>query len=135
MAKRYEPPKQGRFGQFFDSVFLMVLVFLSLGAPLLLQREEAAEAPAAQEQQAAAPAATWDELKQNPTQQAQWERLGYTAATAKPIVEHRFDYTIEPVPLIVTIVVIVAYFLFLLRWSDREYKDVIGERFGKHDES
>lgn len=134
MAQRYEPPKQGRFGQFFDSVFLMVLVFLSLGAPLLLQQKAAPEAPSAEEQ-AAKPAVTWEALNQNPTAKAQWERLGYTAETAKPIVENRFDYTIEPGALIITIVVIVGYFLLLLRWSDREYKQVIGERFGNNGKS
>jgi hypothetical protein len=128
MANRYEPPKQKGIGQFVDSVFLLVLVYLSLLAPLLLAGKPAHQPPPAQEQaQAAAP--TWENLQQNEVQAAQWQKLGYTPETAKPIIEDRFDYTIKPFDLILTIVVILGYFLFLFRWSNREYKEVIAERF------
>ena len=132
MAQRYEPPKQGRAGQLFDSVFLMVLVFIALGAPIWFKAKptEAPAPDAAQAAQATAPAVTWQDLKQSTAQQAQWEKLGYTPESAKPIVENRFDYTIDPLALIVTALVILVYFVFVFRWSDREYKQVLSERFG-----
>ncbi len=134
MAQRYDPPKQGGGGQFFDSVFLMVLVFIALGAPVWLKAKPA-EAPPAQEaaqaEQAKPPAVTWDDLKQSPLQRAQWEKLGHTPETAKPIIENRFDYTIDPMALIITALVIVVYFVFVFRWSDREYRQVLNERFGQ----
>lgn len=136
MSDRYQPPRQGGAGQFVDSIFLMVLVFICLLAPVFLARDHSAAAPGAGETQAAAgeqaPAAavTWASLGQTPVQAQQWEKLGHTPETAKPIVENRFDYTIEPVPLAITALVIVGYFVLMLRWSDREYREVIRERFG-----
>jgi hypothetical protein len=128
---RYQPPRQSGIGQLLDSLFIMVLVFLSLLAPVLMKKEAPAPEPAPdQAQQAPAPAVTWDELKQNQVARAQWEKLGHTPETAKPIVESRFDYSIEPVSLIVTIAVILAYFIFVFRISEREYRQVIAERFG-----
>ena len=46
MKKNYVPPKQGWFGQIFDSIFILALVFASLLIPLLLKTEAAAEAVA-----------------------------------------------------------------------------------------
>lgn len=133
MANPYQPPKQKGIGQFIDSIFLLVLVYLALFTPLLLKGKPAAapepSTQAAQQGQQQAPAVTWQDLKQNAVQQAQWEKLGYTPETAKPIVENRFDYSIKPIPLIATILVIVGYFFFVLRISDKEYRQVIAERF------
>jgi hypothetical protein len=132
VSARYQPPRQGGVGQLVDSLFLMVLVFICLLAPVFLARDHAATAPAeeAAVDAPAAPAPTWESLNQTPVQAQQWEKLGYTPETAKPIVENRFDYTVEPVPLAVTALVIVGYFVLMLRWSDREYREVIRERFG-----
>jgi Ca2+/H+ antiporter len=125
MSKRYEPPVQSGAGQFFDSLVVLVLVYVSLMAPLLFKGATGAPADAADK-----PPVTWESLKQTPAMVEQWERLGVDPKTAEPMVTNRFDYTIEPVSLIVTIVVIVGYFIFLLRTSDREYREVIRERFG-----
>jgi hypothetical protein len=46
------------------------------------------------------------------------------------MVANRFDYTIEPLSLLLTVAVLVGYFVFVLRTSDREYREVIRERFG-----
>lgn len=127
MAQKYVPPKQKRIGQIIDSLFLLVLVYLSLFMPLLLNK------PAAESEQAAAKTETpptWEALGQNPTMRAQWEKLGYNPEKAKPIISNKFDYSIEPLSLIATIAVMVGYFLFVLRVSDREYKQVIAEKFG-----
>jgi hypothetical protein len=128
MKKQYVPPVQKGFGQFVDSIFLLVLVYLSLLAPLLMKTPETQAA--AQDSQVAV---TWQDLKQEPTMAAQWQKLGYDAAKAKPIVNSKFDYTIEPVSLILTIAVIIGYFIFVLRVSDKEYREVIAEKFDRAD--
>ena len=40
MENIYIPPKQRWFGQAFDSIFILVLVYASLMAPLFLESEE-----------------------------------------------------------------------------------------------
>ena len=124
MRQAYRPPVQGGFGQFVDSIVLLVLVGLSLLAPLLFGSAES-EAAKAHE----APP-TWESLGQNPTMQAQWQKLGYDAEKAAPIVQKKFDYEIEPLSLGLTVAVIAGYFFFMLRVSDRQYREVINERFG-----
>ena len=127
MRTPYEPPRQSGTGQFVDAIFILILVYASLLAPLLLKSETAVQAPA-EAIQAAAP--TWESLKQNAAQAAQWEKLGIDPAGAKPMVEKRFDYTIDPIWLIATIVVILGYFLLVVMISEKEYKQVIAEKFG-----
>lgn len=124
MARKYVPPVQKGFGQFLDCLFLLVLVYLSLLAPLLLKTPETA----ATAEQDKAPV-TWQQLDQNATMEAQWQKLGYDAEKAKPIVTNKFDYSIEPISLILTVVVILGYFIFVLRISDKEYREVIAEKF------
>lgn len=125
---RYEPPKQSGAGQVFDSVILLLLVYLALLAPILLQPKPT---EVAAEEQKVTEAPTWQSLKQNEAQAKQWEKLGHTPESAKPMIEHRFDYTINYGTLAVTILVIVGYFLLVMRVSDREYREVIRERFGE----
>lgn len=124
---RYEPPQQGRAGQLFDTVFVVALVYLVLFAPLVLGLTgggtyllEVAET-------------SWEALGQNAVMQAQWEKLGHTAESASEIITKRFDYTINPIALILTGLVVVAYFWLVVRLSDKEYREVIAERFGPHD--
>ena len=125
MNKAYEPPVQSGAGQFLDSLVVLVLVYASLMAPLLFK--EAAEAPA---DAADKPAVTWESLNQTPVMVEQWTKLGVDIKAAEPMITNRHDYTIEPVSLLLTVVVIVGYFVFVLRTSDREYREVIRERFG-----
>lgn len=124
MAADYVPPVQKGFGQLVDSLFLLVLVYCSLLAPLLLKApDKPVQAESVKTQ------VSWHELGQNPAMQAQWEKLGYDAERAKPIITSRFDYQIEPVSLVVTVLVIVGYFAFVLIVSARQYRQVIAERF------
>ena len=58
---------------------------------------------------------SWEKLGQNPTMQAQWEKLGYTKETAADIITQPFDYTIDTAGVVVTGMVIVGYFFFC--WS------------------
>ena len=127
MASEYVPPVQKGFGQLVDSLFLLVLVYCSLLAPLLLKAPDKQPDQA----QAAATQVSWQTLGQNPTMQAQWQKLGYDAAQAKPIITTKFDYVVDPGSLIVTALVIVGYFVFVLRVSDRQYRQVIAEKFGE----
>lgn len=125
---RYEPPTQSRWGQWVDAAVLLLLVFGALYAPVLLGWTS----PAARTQSAGVP--TWVTLHQSPAMVAQWEKLGYTAQTAAPLINSRFDYTVDPWGLGATALVLVAYFAMLLVYSDRQYRDVIREHFGERTE-
>lgn len=130
MKKVYTPPNQKPFGQMFDSLFILVLVYASLMLPLLFQG--GASHVAAEETAAAAEVApvTWASLGQNEIQQAQWVKLGYEPETAAELINDRFDYTIDPLMLIITILVVGGYFVFMLKTSEKEYREVIAEKFG-----
>lgn len=123
MMKRYEPPKQSGAGQFFDAVFLLLLVYATLFTPLILGLTGGATVTVAPE------TITWETLGQNETMQAQWEKLGYTAESAAELITTRFDYSINPLTLILTAAVIIGYFVFMVRVSEKEYREVIRERF------
>jgi hypothetical protein len=139
MAQKYNPPKQSGLGQFIDSFFLMALVYAALLLPILLgltggetetvvpdgvTRIEANDGSVIWE------GLTWEALGQNPTMQAQWEKLGYDVETAADIITTRFDYSIEPLSLLITAVVVIGYFIFLVTMSEKEYREVIAEKFG-----
>jgi hypothetical protein len=127
MKKNYTPPNQGFFGQIFDTVLVLVLVYASLMVPLLFKAEAKAEAAAAVAVEAVK--ATWESLGQNAIQQAQWIKLGYDPEKAATLINSRFDYTIDPMMLIITIAVVAGYFLFMLKVSDKQYREVIAEKF------
>ncbi len=129
MKKHYTPPNQGIFGQIFDSLFILVLVYASLMIPLLLKAEEKAESAVAAVQAAAN--STWESLGQNAVQQAQWLKLGYGPEQAAVLINDRFDYTIDPLMLVITIAVIAGYFIFMLTVSKQQYREVIAEKFDK----
>jgi predicted PurR-regulated permease PerM len=142
MAQRYNPPKQSTFGQFFDVALLLVFVFGALYLPIYTEaaavsRVEKLPAGVTYETQTAADGTetkvwtglTWESLGQNPTMQQQWEKLGYTAESAADIITMPFDYTIDTTGLIVTIIVIIGYYVFVLRVSEKEYREVIREKF------
>ncbi len=122
----YEPPKQSTFGQLVDSVFLLILVFAALFAPLYLKLAGGGKVDLA-----IADKTTWAGLGQSAVQQAQWEKLGFTPDTAASIITSRFDYSFNVTELVITAVVIVGYFALLFLFSRTEYRDVIAERFGR----
>jgi predicted PurR-regulated permease PerM len=138
MAKTYIPPKQSIAGQLFDVAFLLLLVFATLFLPLWLgiavpsrveKLPEGVTYTAAADGTKTWEGLTWEALGQNPTMQAQWEKLGYTKETAADIITMPFDYTIDTLGVIVTGLVILGFFIFLVVMSDREYKQVIAEKF------
>ncbi len=138
MAQRYNPPKQSIPGQLFDVAFLLALVFLALFVPLWLQiavPSRVEKLPAGVTYTAAADGTktwsglSWEALGQNPTMQAQWEKLGYKVEGAADIITQPFDYTIDYVGMVITALVILGYFVFMLRVSEKEYRQVIAEKF------
>jgi hypothetical protein len=120
----YQPPEQSAFGQIFDTIFLLALVLASLFAPVYLGL--AAGAKTATD----LAGKSWQEMGQSAAQQAAWEKLGQTPETAAPMIGSRFDYSFDPLMLALTAAVVIAYFIFVVRLSDKEYRDVIRERFG-----
>jgi hypothetical protein len=122
----YQPPKQGKASQLFDVVVLVVLTVGALFVPLWLNLAGAAKS-------VAAPVAnpTWDTLGQNAAQAAKYEALGYTPETAHDLILARFDYSFSAGALLAMIVIIVLYYVLILRFSDVEYREVISEKFGE----
>ena len=68
---------------------------------------------------------------QNAAQAAQYEALGYTPESAHDLILARFDYSFTGGALIVMILVIVAYYALMLKFSETEYREVISEKFGE----
>jgi hypothetical protein len=138
MAARYSPPQQSVAGQLFDVVFLLALVFGALFLPIWLKiavPSRVEKLPDGVTYQAAADGSktwtglSWEKLGQNPTMQAQWEKLGYTKEAAADIITQPFDYEFDVVGVAATTVVVIGYFLFMLFLSEKEYKQVIAEKF------
>lgn len=122
----YIPPKQGKVSQFFDVIVLVVLTVGALFAPLKLGLSGAAKTVAAPVE-----SPTWETLGQNAAQAAQYEALGYTPETAHDLILARFDYSFTLGGLAAMIVVIVLYYVLMLKFSDAEYREVIAEKFGE----
>jgi hypothetical protein len=123
MAK-YTPPNQSKAMQFVDIAFLLVAIFLALWLPLKLGLAGAAKSIDKIDNP------TWESLQQTPAQVVQWEKLGYDVSKAHDVIQNRFHYTIDWMELSVMALVLIGYFVFLFRASDKEYRDVIDEKFG-----
>jgi predicted PurR-regulated permease PerM len=138
MVAKYMPPAQSRAGQIFDTIVLLALVFIALFLPLWLsiavpsrveKLPEGVSYVAAEDGTRTWTGLSWEVLGQNPTMQAQWEKLGHSMETAAEIITQPFDYTIDYLGIALTGVVILGYFIFMLAMSEREYKQVIAEKF------
>ena len=123
MAK-YNPPEQSKAMQWFDIAFVVAAIFFALWFPLYMgwagisKVMEKIDNP------------TWEALKQTPAQVEQWVKLGYAdAAAAHDIIQNKWDYSINWVQLVMLTVALVGYFVFLFKASDKEYRDVIDEKF------
>lgn len=121
--KPYEPPVQSVAGQIVDAVLMLVLVVFTLYLPLLFKLAGGGTTVT----ETANP--TWDALGQNPAMAGQWEKLGFTPEKAASIIGTRFDYAFNWTAVALTAIIIVAYFVFMFRYSDREYREVIAEHF------
>ncbi len=125
-ARPYVPPVQSRAGQLVDALVLLIMVFGALYAPVLLGWTS----PEAEASTSTTATADWAALGQNTAAAGQWQKLGYDPARAAPLVRKRFEYRIEPRGLAITFLILLAYFGFVLIVSEREYRQVIAERFG-----
>jgi hypothetical protein len=123
MAK-YTPPEQSKGMQWVDIIFVVAAIFLALWLPLQAGWAGVSRAIVKIDNP------TWEALGQTPAQVEQWVKLGFAdAAAAHDIIQNKFDYTIDWVQLVIMSIVIIAYFVFLFRASDQEYKEVIDEKF------
>lgn len=121
----YIPKIQHKRGQLIDSLFILVLVYVSLYIPLFLESDTKSA-----EETASVQSYTWESLGVSAVEQEQWQKLGYDEAAAAEIINDKFDYTIDPLMLAITALVIIGYFFFVIRISDKQYREVIEEKFG-----
>lgn len=120
----YKPPVQGKVSQLIDVIVLVALTVGALFVPLWLHMAGSSKSVATP---VASP--TWESLGQNAAQAKQYEALGYTPETAHDLILARFDYSFTFGALAVMIVVIIAYYVLMLRFSEAEYREVISEKF------
>lgn len=120
----YIPKIQAKRGQLFDSLFVLVLVYVSLYIPLFLESDVKSVEETTQVQ-----SHSWESLGVSVVEQEQWQKLGHDPASAAEIINNKFDYTIDPVMLTITALVIIGYFFFVLRVSNKQYREVINEKF------
>ena len=157
MAQRYQPPKQSGFGQAFDAIFLMAIVFFALWYPVNFLKAGAEKGDWLPGTMTVATAAdgtvevsndrglikrtapdgtvtfenlSWEALDQNAVMQAQWGKLGIDLETAAGQITMRYDYTVNFWGVIGTLLAVAAYFGFIVMQSDKEYRQVVAEKFG-----
>ena len=122
--KKYTPPEQSKVMQWIDIIVVVAAIFLALWLPLRIgwagnsKVLEKIDNP------------TWESLGQTPVQVEQWNKLGVAdAAAAHDIIQSKWDYSINWIQLVLLTIALVGYFVFLFRASDKEYRDVIDEKF------
>ena len=122
----YVPPKQGKLSQLFDVIVLMALTFGALYMPMFLGLAGGVKSVPEGAGQ------TWEAMGQNATQIAQYNALGFTdPAAVSDIINARYDYSFSMTALLVMVVIIVAYYVLMLKFSETEYREVIAEKFDK----
>jgi hypothetical protein len=129
---RYTPPEQPVTMQWLDIVVVVAAIFLALWLPLKAGWAGNSKVPEKIDNP------TWEALGQTPAQVEQWGKLGFSDPTTIPagqlssahdIIQNKWDYSINWLQLILLTVALVGYFVFLFRASDKEYRDVIDEKF------
>lgn len=138
MVTRYVPPKQSVAGQLFDVTCLLALVFGALFLPIWLKiavPSRVEKLPPGVTYTTAANGTktwsglSWEKLGQNPTMQAQWKKLGYSKEKAAEIITQPFEYDIDVSGVVLTAIVVIGYFMFMLFMSEKEFRQVIAEKF------
>ena len=121
---KYLPPKQSKLSQLFDVGVLLAMTFGALYVPLFMGL-----AGGSKTVPEGAPT-TWEGMGQNATQIAQYEALGFTdPAAISDVINARYDYSFSLGALALMVLVILAYYLLVLRFSEKEYCEVISEKF------
>jgi len=151
----YRPPEQSSAGQLFDCLFVVALVAATLMVCLYLTVLSAAPTPQAAAQTAAvaeapAPAADASTSVAAATAVADAPNADGLTAEEQKLKTERFtalgwddakvaerkatiaakSYEFDWLMLILTAIVVIGYFVFLVRASDKELREVINERFG-----
>lgn len=121
---RYSPPVQGKLSQIVDVIVLVVLTVGALFVPLWLGMAGSTKSVATPVENP-----TWETLGQTPAMAAQYQALGYDPASAHDLILARFDYSFSFGALIAMVVVILLYYVLILKFSESEYRDVIAEKF------
>ena len=123
---QYVPPNQGKLSQLFDVIVLMALTFGALYIPMFMGLAGGVKSVPEGAGQ------TWEAMGQNATQIAQYNALGFTdPAAISNIINARYDYSFSITALLVMVVIIVAYYVLMLKFSETEYREVIAEKFDK----
>jgi hypothetical protein len=122
----YSPPTQSKASQLIDVIVLVILTVGALFVPLWMGLAGAAKTVATPVENP-----TWETLGQTEAQSAKYEALGYTPETAHDLILARFDYSFSITALLTMVVVIVLYYVLILRFSEVEYREVIAEKFGE----
>jgi hypothetical protein len=127
MMANYVPPKQSKLSQLFDVVVLLAMTFGALYIPLFMGL-----AGGSKTSPPATGTPTWESLGQNATQIAQYKALGFTdPAAIAPVITARYDYNFSVTALLIMVVIIIAYYALMLKFSETEYREVIAEKFDK----
>ena len=147
----YRPPEQSPAGQLFDSLFVVALLAATLLVCLYLTVLSAAPAPEPAAQTAVVTAAPAPEAnaaaatavaaatstdgltaEQQKLKTERFTALGWDdakVAERKATIAAK-SYEFDWLMLFLTAIVVIAYFVFLVRTSDKELREVINERFG-----
>ena len=123
----YQPPKQSLAGQVVDVVVLLVLTVGALYLPLYMGLAGAAKTPNPDRE---------PDLGSARPERGRAGRNGRCSASRTRPPPTRSSPPASTTPsagrrLIVMVVAVVGYFVLVVRLSDREYREVIDERFGK----
>ena len=127
----YEPPRQGRGGQFLDAAVILVLIFLTLFVTTYLTSEDSTDAAPAQVQSV-------NDLAVTPGERVQYQKMIDSGTADLPTIAAGVEanragddkYEIDVLALLGTAVLLALYLGFVYRASFREYREVIEEKFG-----
>ena len=131
----YVAPKQNMASQLVDVVVLVVLTVGALFVPIWLKLAGASKVALE------VLPTQWDQMGLNEVQIAKYQALGFTdptqvlnpdtGFTVANLITDRFDYSFSVGALLTMVVIIVLYYVLILRFSEVEYREVISEKFGK----
>ena len=125
MAK-YTPPEQTRTMQVVDIIILLVPIFGALWAPLSAQAGPAH--PKSWSKSTIRPGKASSRLPRRSNNGR--SSAMPIAASAHDIIQNVYEYSVDWLQFVLMAAVLIGYFVFLFRASDKEYREVIAEKFG-----
>jgi hypothetical protein len=106
-----------------DAIVIIILIYVVLLLPIILGLTAGTTTTNIPD------VVNWETLGQNEQMAAQWEKLGMGPEEAAEYICTKYDYTVNPVALAITLGIVVAYYVILIWAGGAEYKDVIHEKF------